>query len=100
MTQRNDGGSAFPVPGLSGLTNGQWMDPMPGMSLRDAMALSARMPDDYSVQWAEVLAGEKAPMPVDGKAAPIDQRIDFWMRAEAAYRYRLADAMLAARERT
>ena len=94
MSERNDGGPAFPVSSYVN-ADGETHESKPqGMSLRDAMALSVRMPDEYAPSWAEVLVGEKAPMPVDGKAAPID----FWMRAEAAYRYRMADAMLKARE--
>lgn len=95
VTQRNDGGPAYPANESHGMNNG-----MPGMSLRDAMALSVHMPDEYAMSGAEALLGEKAPQANGIEAAPIDQYIDFWLRAEAAYRYRLADAMLAARERT
>jgi len=67
-----------------------------GMTLRDAMALSVRMPDEYSLKWAEELIGEQRPNDVE----PVAVHIDWWMRVEAAYRYRVADAMLAARENT
>lgn len=87
--EQKDGGPAFPW--------GEHGQILGGMSLRDAMAMSVRMPDDYSVQWAEVLLGEKAPAPIGIQAAPVSQYIDFWARAEAAYRYRVADAMIAAR---
>jgi hypothetical protein len=50
--------------------------------------------DDYSVEWGEALIGEQAPNSVE----PVAVHIDWWMRVEAAYRYRMADAMLKARE--
>jgi hypothetical protein len=65
-----------------------------GISLRDAMAMSVRIPDDYSAKWGEALIGEQAPNSVE----PVSVHIDWWMRVEAAYRYRMADAMLKARE--
>lgn len=83
-TPINDGGPAFPVPY-------EFMGS--GMSLRDAMAMSIRLPDDYSVRWGEALVGEQAPNSVE----PVSVYIDWWMRVEAAYRYRMADAMLRAR---
>ena len=64
------------------------------MSLRDAMAMSVRLPDVYSAEWGEALIGEKQP-PSDAEPSV---HIDWWMRVEAAYRYRMADAMLKARE--
>lgn len=88
MTTKTDGGPAFPVADHPSLS----VDP--GMSLRDAMALSVRLPDDYNVKWAEVLIGEQLPNAVE----PVDVHIDWCMRVEAAYRYRMADAMLKARE--
>lgn len=62
--------------------------------LRDAMAMSVRIPDDYSVKWGEALLGEQAPH----SAEPVSVHIDWWIRVEAAYRYRMANAMLKARE--
>jgi hypothetical protein len=85
----NDGGPAFPETGERGKAAGG-----EGMSLRDAMALSVRIPDDYSTKWGEALIGEQAPNSVE----PVSVHIDWWMRVEAAYRYRMADAMLKARE--
>ena len=99
MRDFNDGGPAFP---------GQWYDFQPctgdqvvreqwsGMTLRDAMAMSVRLPDGYSAKWGEALIGEQHPNDVE----PVSVHIDWWMRVEAAYRYRMADAMLAERERT
>lgn len=97
MTTKTDGGAAFPFGQISE-TTGQPVNGFydPGMSLRDAMALSVRLPDDYSVKWAEVLIGEQQPH----AAEPVGVQIDWWMRVEAAYRYRMADAMLAERENT
>lgn len=65
-----------------------------GMSLRDAMAMSVRLPDDFSEKWGEALIGEEHPLYVES----VSVHIDWWMRVEAAYRYRMADAMLKARE--
>lgn len=65
-----------------------------GMTLRDAMAMSVRLPDEYSAKWGEALIGEQHPSGVE----PVSVHIDWWMRVEAAYRYRMADAMLKARE--
>lgn len=64
------------------------------ISLRDAMAMSVRLPDEYSAKWGEALIGEQAPNAVE----PVSVHIDWWLRVEAAYRYRMADAMLKARE--
>lgn len=65
-----------------------------GMTLRDAMAMSVRLPDEYSAKWGEALIGEQHPSEVE----PVSVHIDWWMRVEAVYRYRMADAMLKARE--
>lgn len=85
MTTKTDGGSAFPHE--QGLLN-------PGMTLRDAMALSVPMPDEFAASWAAALVG--SPQPGLGDTAL--EHIDWWARAEAAYRYRVADAMLKERE--
>lgn len=82
----NNGGPAYPVADLS--KTQCW-----GMSLRDAMALSVSLPDDYSAKWGAALIGEQQPIPEE----PVAVHIDWWMRVEAAYRYRLADAMIRAR---
>lgn len=93
----SDGGPAFP---------GQWYDFQPhtgdqvvswqwsGMTLRDAMAMSVRLPDEYSAKLGEALIGEQHP----SEDEPVSVHIDWWMRVEAVYRYRMADAMLKARE--
>lgn len=82
----DNSGPAYPVFDLS-------KTQCPGMSLRDAMAMSVRLPDDYSAKWGEALIGEQAPNSVE----PVHVHIDWWMRVEAAYRYRMADAMIRAR---
>ena len=38
MTTNNDGGQAFPVPGLPNSPNGEFIYPMTGMPLRDYFA--------------------------------------------------------------
>lgn len=93
----SNGGPAFP---------GQWYDLWPptgeqvvrwqwsGMTLRDAMAMSVRLPDEYSAKWGEALIGEQHPS--EDETASV--HIDWWMRVEAVYRYRMADAMLKERE--
>lgn len=85
MTTKTNGGSAFPHE--QGLLN-------PGMTLRDAMALSVPMPNEFTTTWAAALVGSPQP----GLGDPALEQIDWWARAEAAYRYRIADAMLKARE--
>lgn len=97
MSERNDGGPAYPVPCQDDRDCGpRFESGYGGMSLRDAMALSVHMPDEYSNVFAAELLGEASPEDGDD----IADHIDFWMRAEAAYRYAMADAMLAARERS
>ena len=50
--------SAFPVPGLSGLPNGQWVDPTQGMNIRTVMAMHfmtayiSRDNTELSCKWA------------------------------------------------
>lgn len=92
MNKINDGGPAFPVWELNG--KGQPEMTGFGMTLRDAMAMSVRLPDEYSAKWGEALIGEQHPNEVE----PVSVHIDWWMRVEAVYRYRMADAMLKARE--
>ncbi len=41
MSTINDGGQAFPVPGLSPLPNNEFIYPMTGMTLRDYFAAKA-----------------------------------------------------------
>ena len=99
MSERDDGGPAFPVADYDHQvfrpkTGYDAKRLLSGMPLRDAMAMSVRMPDDYASSWGAALIGEDQP----GSGATILDCIDWWMRVEAAYRYRLADAMLAARE--
>ena len=81
MSASHDGGPAFPIPGIIG-TDGNFIElPVQGMTLRDYFA-------------AKVLAGFLANQHQD-YAPLIDDKVP--MLAKEAYR--LADAMLAARER-
>lgn len=80
MTQRNEGSPAFPVPGLSQLPNDQFLHPHHGMSLRDYFAAQA-MPE----VWRDI--------PEDANRL---QALSYLGRCS----YEMADAMLAARERT
>lgn len=73
----NDGGHAFPIPGMTGLPNGEVVWPDFGMSLRDYFAREA-----MSIAASRYPSGH--PNGFDGMAA--------W-----AYSY--ADAMIAFRER-
>jgi|GEM_PF-6623466 len=88
MTTKHTGGPAFPS------VNHPDIPVNNGMTLRDAMALFVRMPDEFAASWAAALVGSPQP----GLGAEAIEHIDWWARAEAAYRYRIADAMLKARE--
>lgn len=64
-----------------------------GMEMRDYFAANFRFDGDgFSVAYAEALMGE--PMPVQ---ATVKERFDWWLTAEAKYRYAFADAMLRER---
>lgn len=78
----NDGGPAFPVPGLSGLPNGDFIHPDAGMTLRDhfaAQALNSGMAGNWRDNHYEPKSGLSTIENV----------------ARAAYQF--ADAMLKAR---
>ncbi|WP_368655437.1 hypothetical protein ABRY94_11940 [Castellaniella ginsengisoli] len=104
MSERNDGGSAFPVPGLSDLPNGQFLHPMVGMSLRQYAAIKLRVPDS-GIDWLDDMirqslrdeAAAKA-MPVVWREIPEDTNRETALRALGLCTYEMADAMLAARE--
>lgn len=81
MTQRNDGGAAFPRSGFSGPAG--FGKPEDGMSLRDAAAL-AMLPTVYTQAVKDAIE--------DGN--PVD------LRNVALDAYDLAEAFVAARERT
>jgi len=77
MSKIEDGGPAFPVPGLSNLPNGDFIHPEWGMTLRDyfaAKAMAALIPESFSQD------DEHRPDVIADRA--------YWF----------ADAMLAARE--
>lgn len=84
MTQRNDGGPAYPS--IEPNQDGTPYHYSPGMSFRDAAALSI-LPALYAEFWRGVVADEYNVTPG-------------WRDGVAADAYRMADAMLAARERT
>lgn len=70
----------------------QWPQ-YPGASMRDYFAANFRFDGDgFSVAYAEALMDE--PMPVQ---ATVKERFDWWLIAEAKYRYAFADAMLRER---
>lgn len=68
-----------------------------GMTLRDWFAASVSVPEGLDQRWAEIYAGRKYPALSSRIIGPTEEAISFWLDAEAGYRYRLADAMLAAR---
>lgn len=75
---REDGGPAFPEAGLAGLPNEEFIDPRPGMTLRDYFAAAA-------LQGAIAATANAASDPAPERAAN--------------YAFRVADAMLAERAR-
>ncbi|WP_103035273.1 hypothetical protein [Castellaniella caeni] len=81
MTQRNDGGAAHPS--IEPNQDGTPYHYNPGMSLRDAMAIAAA-----GHIWAQFQN--------DGTAKEFPE----WRQGVAVEAYRLADEMIAARERT
>lgn len=82
MSEINNGGPAFPVPGLSGLPNGQFIYPEMGMTLRDYFAAKA-LPAAYA-DYCE-----------SARKIGFDEG---WKMGVALDAYAMADAMLAARE--
>jgi hypothetical protein len=86
-----DGGQAFPTHPPSITDMARRIHGEPGMSLRDYFAATVSM-DGVALSALEALEG---PFPAysDAKA-----KQDWYARAEAAFRYHRADAMLKARE--
>jgi hypothetical protein len=78
-TEKETGGSAFPVPGLSGLPNGDFLYASCGMDLRDYFAAKA-------IPGVMQMMSTGAHQPLPGGAKGI-----------AMSAYEIADAMLAAR---
>lgn len=101
MTQRNDGGPAFPRAGFSGPVG--FGKPEDGMSLRQYAAIKLRVPDS-GTDWLDSmirrsLKDDLAAKVMQGTCAlPEASEVSDDRIAKIAYR--LADAMLAARERT
>jgi hypothetical protein len=86
MTQtKDDGGQAFPCPGMTGLPNDELLWPSMGMSLRD-----------YFAAQALVAAGTWSPLPSD-KAHYYGTQED--AAARASWAYRIADSMLTQRDK-
>lgn len=86
MTDRDDGGPAFPARPTETLTNGATVTAHPGMSLRDYFAVEAGEEDIRQFQnWRRVEGQSRFP-----------ESLPKFTREEA--RYRFADAMLAARK--
>ena len=75
-----------------GVPYGEWPQ-YPGATMRDYFAASITMQDDdLCVAYAEVLMGEQMPQFSSPK-----HRFDWWLAAQAKYRYAYADAMLRER---
>jgi len=104
MKNINDGGPVFPCTWVNDsdvnaiAQNGEVVPPggkvyLNGMSLRDHLAASMCLPSNWTGNDCHVLLGYKGP----------ENHGNEWMRyyakADAAYRYMLADAMLAVREK-
>jgi hypothetical protein len=83
---KNDGGPAFPMPGMTGLPNGEFVYGEHGMTLRDYLASKA-------VQG--LLANAGGPVQTNGRTGWGLVNCDEADIASMAYR--IADAMLAAR---
>jgi len=85
--QPNDGGAAFPC------ATGTFDPPQIGMSLRDWFASHVPpLPERTSDNHVVALVGGPLPPAFDHLARAI-----YWAKADAAYRYMQADAMIAAR---
>lgn len=97
MSTPKDGGPAFPVVGMS-QRNGQALIAVfeHGMSLRDYFAAHAEpFPSDCSASWMASVLGWPTP---DLDNMTNNERFLWSCRADAAYKYMQADAMIEARE--
>lgn len=75
-----------------GVPYGEWPQ-YPGATMRDYFAANCTFePDSFTVTHAETLMGEAMPAFKTPK-----ERYDWWLTAEAKYRYAHADAMLRER---
>jgi len=102
MSAHDNGGPAFPV------HDPAWLDPRTvaeskraaeGMSLRDYAAIHLPTGDGLLSHHAERLVGRPMPRPVNGVAVDPMENVRFWIEAEMAYRFQLADAFIAARSK-
>ena len=92
MSKIEDGGPAFPVPGLSNLPNGDFIHPEWGMTLRDyfaAKAMQALLSHHGAYEEGARFCSKK-------EARKRDSALSNDVLAN--YAYGVADAMLAARE--
>lgn len=99
MTDKDNGGPAFPAPEAA---RWHFADPSAylGMTLRDYLAANTPPIEELGVIAAESITGLKLPVRDNYKDESdfwVDS-IGFWALANAKYRYMQADAMLEARE--
>ena len=108
MSKIEDGGPAFPVPGLSNLPNGDWIHPEFGMTLRQYAAIKLRVPnsgtdwldemirtslrDEMAAKAMSSLVSGGAPRTVEKDER--DLNFSQWVAKNA---HEFADAMCAAR---
>ena len=103
MSKIDDGGPAFPVPGLSNLPNGDFIHPEWGMTLRQYAAIKLRVPNS-GTDWLDemIRASLRDEFAAKAMAALIPESFSQYdehrpdVIADRAYWF--ADAMLAARE--
>ena len=100
MSKINDGGPAFPRPHSTDEHEFPCneYDDQQGMMLRDWFAGQAKTfeSDEVPAFWAAYLAGIPNPSyETDGTQQK--EWAEWWIKAEACYKYKQADAMIAAR---
>jgi hypothetical protein len=102
MSKFDDGGPAFPVPGLSNLPNGDYIYPELGMNLRQYAAIKLRVPNS-GTDWLDEmirtsLRDEFAAKAMQGMAGSHGYCERGWDQKDlAGQAYELADAMFATR---
>ena len=102
MSKFDDGGPAFPVPGLSNLPNGDYIHPECGMSLRQYAAIKLRVPNS-GTEWLDEMIRTSLRDELRGKAIQAyftDPNVGFGrdaIEAGAQAACRISAAVLAAR---
>jgi hypothetical protein len=96
-TPHDTGGPAFPGVEKVDYPSCSIETPYSGMSLRDYAAIHLPKDEGPSVHLAERLINRRLPQPANGKSPDPMELVLFWADAEAAYRFLLADAFIAAR---